>query len=124
MRRECVTRIAIARDESGSERGGPEAIARPCEADACVGRVEAWVETTHEQAHAMVHEVRQRSCARRMHVDPFTAVIRNVVNVEAGSGQDLAERLRFPLGEEPPGEAVVCERTFIRPVAECERGRS
>ena len=65
-----LRRVAVARDDSSRQRGGPEAIGLGHEANTGVGRSQARVQTTDQHLHTGTDKVGEGSLA---HILPATA---------------------------------------------------
>ena len=80
--------------EPGRERGRPEAVAGPREAEALVGREDARVQADDQHAHVGADRVGEHAGAGRLDVDPLLAVVDARQDLEARALDDLAELRR------------------------------
>jgi len=110
--RERRERVPIAAYETRVKRRGPEPVPRPGEPDAGVGGVETRIQPADEDPEVRPHGVGQRAGAASAEPDPLV-VGHELVEHEAGTGQDIGERVRQPARELTTGELVAVHRAVV-----------
>ena len=112
--------IVRAGDEPGRERRGPEAVARPREAVADVGRVARSGSARRSSTRMSGPDgVGQRAGARRLDVDPLLAVVDELVDRRSPRPRRRRAAARAATREVPAREPVVGVRRWLRSEVTC-----